>query len=90
MAEVTVRFQPTPNPNAGKFIADRPVVEGEASRSFYTMEEASGDRLAEALMKIEGVEALFMVEDFVTVTKSLEADWQALIPLVEATIRENL
>lgn len=90
MAEVTVRFQPTPNPNAGKFIVDRPVVEGEASRSFYTMEEASGDRLAEALMKIEGVEALFMVEDFVTVTKSLEADWQALIPLVEATIRENL
>lgn len=90
MAEVTVRFQPTPNPNAGKFVVDQPVVEGEASRSYYSPEEASGDRLAEALMEIEGVEALFMVEDFVTVTKSLEADWQALIPLVEATIRENL
>jgi hypothetical protein len=31
-----------------------------------------------------------MVEDFVTVTKRPEADWQELIPRVEAAIRANL
>lgn len=90
MADVMVRFQPTPNPNAGKFIADRPVVEGDASRSFFSLEDAEGDALAEALMRLEGVESLFMVEDFVTVTKAVDADWQELIPQVEETIRRLL
>ena len=42
------------------------------------------------LMALEGVASVFMVEDFVTVTKRPEADWQELIPRVEAAIRANL
>jgi len=37
---VNVRFQPTPNPNAGKFTVDRAVVEGTASKSFYGAAQA--------------------------------------------------
>ncbi|HEX7050638.1 MAG TPA: NifU N-terminal domain-containing protein [Longimicrobiales bacterium] len=90
MTDVDVRFQPTPNPNAGKFSTNRQVVDGDASRSYFTREQAQGDPLAEALMAIEGVSSLFMVDDFVTVTKLPEADWGHLIPLVEAAIRANL
>lgn len=90
MAEVTVQFQATPNPNAGKFVVDRAVVEGEASQSFFNEDDAQGNPLAEALMEVDGVDSLFMVEDFVTVTKTLDADWQELIPIVEETIRQNL
>src|SRR5690606_21783583 len=45
--ELRIRFQHTPNPNAGKFILDREVVAGGESRSFFTPEEAQGDPLAE-------------------------------------------
>jgi hypothetical protein len=80
MAGVTVRFQPTPNPNAGKFIADRTIVDGKASRSFYNAEQAAADPVAGALFELAGVASIFMVEDFVTVTKQPDADWSELIP----------
>ena len=87
---VTIRFQPTPNPNAGKFIVDREIVSGDRPRSYSTREEAAGDPLALALLELEGVASVFMVEDFVTVTKDPTADWGDLIPRVEDAIRRSL
>jgi hypothetical protein len=90
MSRPTIRFQPTPNPNAGKFTADRPVVEGKDSKSFYSADQAEPDAVARALFALPGVQSLFMVEDFVTVTKTPEADWGALIPLVENAMAEAM
>lgn len=90
MAEPSVRFQPTPNPNAGKFIVDRQVVEGKSSKSFYSAAQAAGEPVAEALFSIDGVQSLFMVEDFVTVTKAADADWSRLVPEVSAAIARNI
>ena len=86
MPETTVRFQSTPNPNAGKFILNRTVVEGSASKSFYNAEDAAGHPLASALFELEGVVSLFMVADFVTVTKTPAAPWDELIPAVQVVI----
>ncbi len=89
MTDPRVRFQATPNPNAGKFIVDRPVVEGHASRSFYSAAQAESDPLASALFAIEGVQSLFMVEDFITVTKTPGADWGRLVAEVGAVIEQS-
>ena len=86
MSEITIRFQPTPNPNAGKFTVNRPVLEGNASKSFYNAEDAAGNSLASALFELEGVASVFMVADFVTVTKTAAADWEQLVPAIEAAI----
>ena len=88
MPETNVRFQPTPNPNAGKFTVNRKVVDGKASRSFYNAEDAVDHPVASALFELEGVASVFMVDDFITVTKSPEADWQTLIPEVQAAIEQ--
>jgi hypothetical protein len=90
MAQRKVRFQATPNPNAGKFIVDRPVVAGRASKSFYSPAQAASEPMASALFAIDGVQSLFMVEDFITVTKKPEADWQKLAPEVSAVIEKSL
>lgn len=90
MSETTVRFSPTPNPNAGKFTLNRKVLEGSASRSFYNADDAADHALAAALFEIEGVASLFMVDDFVTVTKNADAPWESLIPQVQATIEQVL
>jgi NFU1 iron-sulfur cluster scaffold homolog, mitochondrial len=90
MADAAVRFQPTPNPNAGKFVAGRTVVEGKSSRSFYSAEQAAADPLAAALFELQGVASIFMVDDFVTVTKAVNADWSELIPQVTETMERVL
>jgi hypothetical protein len=90
MPDTEVRFQPTPNPNAGKFIVNRTVVEGKSSRSFYNREQASSDPMASALFGLDGVASIFMVDDFVTVTKEQAADWSELIPRVIETMEQVL
>jgi hypothetical protein len=87
---VTIRFQSTPNPNAGKFSADRRIVEGKASRSYYGAAQAAGDEVARALFALDGVASVFMVDDFVTVTKQPDAQWDALVPQVIATLERTL
>ena len=88
--ETTVRFSPTPNPNAGKFTLNRKVVEGNASKSFYNAEDAADHPLGAALFELEGVTALFMVDDFVTVTKAADASWEKLVPEVQAVMERVL
>jgi hypothetical protein len=90
MADAAVRFQPTPNPNAGKFIAGRTLVEGKSSRSFHDAGQAAADPVASALFGLDGVASIFMVEDFVTVTKRPDADWSELIPRVIDTMEQVL
>lgn len=86
---MAVRFQQTPNPNAGKFVADRRVVEGK-SKSFFNPTQAQTDPIASALFGVPGVASVFMVEDFVTVTKAPSAEWTELAPVVIATLEGAL
>jgi hypothetical protein len=90
MPDTQVRFQPTPNPNAGKFACGRTVVEGKSSRSFYDAGQAESHPIAAALFELDGVASVFMVEDFVTVTKEPAADWSELIPRVIETLERVL
>jgi hypothetical protein len=89
MSEPAVRFQPTPNPNAGKFTLDRRVVEGKSSRSYYNAGQAAADPMGAALFELDGVASIFMVDDFVTVTKTPAVEWDALTPRVIETIQRT-
>lgn len=82
--EDRVRFQETPNPNAGKFVVGRQVTPVGTSRSYYHPDEVGDDRVARALMGLAGVRSLFMVDDFITVTKTPAARWETLVdPITE-------
>lgn len=75
--DVVVRVQPTPNPNALKFVMNVPVkVEGKAT--FTRPSEAIGIRLAEDLFKIDGVRQLHFFENVVTVTYADDAEVDTL------------
>lgn len=90
MMPASVRFQNTPNPNAGKFTVDRRIVEGKASKSYYSAAQAAADPIGAALFRLEGVASLFLVEDFVTVTKHPDASWDALAPRVIDALQQAL
>lgn len=77
-----VEFQRTPNPDAGKFVVGRPVTPDGASRSFHSLSDAHDQPVARALLELDGVRSVFMVSDFVTVSKTPAASWDALAPRV--------
>lgn len=88
-AELTVTVQGTPNPNAAKFTLNRPLPD-QGSRSYFGVGEAGDDVLAVRLFEVEGVRALFMVDNFITVTKEDDASWDDLVDPIRAAIREVL
>ena len=87
--DVNITIQGTPNPNAAKFVLDRPVP-GDGSRSYFDADSAAEDALAARLFELEGVRALLFVENFITVTKADEAEWDALVKDVRTTIQAEL
>jgi hypothetical protein len=89
-AKPRITYSPTPNPAAGKFTVGRTLVEGRSGRTYDSAEAARGVPLAEALLAEEGVASVFVVADFVTVTKTPHADWKELAPRVRAVLRAVL
>jgi NFU1 iron-sulfur cluster scaffold homolog, mitochondrial len=70
----TVReIQPTPNPNAMKYILDRTICDKPAS--FYHPNEAQDHPLAAQLLAVAGVSHVMLLGDFVTVGKEPAAHW---------------
>ena len=89
MADIKITVHGTPNPSAAKFIVEGAAL-GEGSRSYFDRDAARGDRLAERLFDLAGVRALFIVDDFITVTKTEDAAWSELVSRVEETIISEL
>ena len=68
-----LEVQATPNPNAMKFVLNRPI--SEQPISFFSAEAAKDHALATKLFAIEGVTTLLLLGDFVTVNKAPDASW---------------
>src|SRR5512147_595407 len=80
-------IEPTPNPNAMKFVLKEPLTWG-ISRSYESADQANGDALAAALFDIEHVTSVFYVDHWITVTQDGKADWQDLMRKLAVPIRE--
>lgn len=80
---IQLTVQQTPNPNSVKITASESIFAGPGSTSLKRGEKTDHP-LAQALVEIEGVDNIFGMNDFVTVSKEPEADWEEIIPKVEA------
>jgi hypothetical protein len=84
MASAT--FSTTPNPNAMKFTLDSRLDQG-----FNATEPGVHDNaFVGAVMDIDGVVAVFGVNDFVTVTRQPDGDWDRIVPAVIAAAAAHL
>lgn len=86
MPFIVTEVQETPNPNALKFLLDKPIV--EQPTSFFNAAAAMGHPIAERLFAIPGVTSLLLLGDFITVNKKPESKWPPLAKAVEATLKE--
>ena len=78
------KFQSTPNPNALKCVLDRSA--GDTPRSYFRADEAAADPLASRLFAIHGVTNILINGDWITVSKSAQADWKAIRAGVEQVL----
>ncbi|MBH0155607.1 NifU N-terminal domain-containing protein [Fictibacillus sp. 5RED26] len=83
---VEFSIQPTPNPNAIKFDGSEKFLEGRLSAR---VGDESDSTLAKALLSIDGVESIFGFENFITVNKTNDSDWNELMPEIQKALEEN-
>jgi hypothetical protein len=85
MGFVVKDVQPTPNPNATKFVLDREIT--DQPLSFLNPDQGKHDPLASKLFAIQGVASVLMLGDFVTVNKESSAKWPAITRKVEEILK---
>lgn len=82
---IEITIQPTPNPNALKFIMNKDV-KTEGKVSFKTPQECKDVPLAAALFDLRGVDQIHFFQNVITVSKFSFEDWDNLEPAVQTCI----
>ncbi len=86
-----IQTEATPNPATLKFLPGQTVVEA-GSYDYRSAEDAAASPLALRLFDVKDVTGVFLGYDFVTITKSEQAesaDWQQVKPAVLGAIMEH-
>lgn len=83
-----IQTEETPNPNTLKFVPGETVL-GSETAFFINAGEAESSPLAKALFTTPHVRAVFFGSDFITITKSEDAQWAHLKPELLTTIMEH-
>lgn len=83
-------IQPTPNPNAFKFLCDQPLAKPGQTKAYAQPEHARQDVLAQGMFAIPGVETLFFCDNFVTVSMTGQADWRAVAEQVTRLLESHI
>lgn len=83
-----IQTEPTPNPATLKFLPGEDVL-GLGTADFPNAEAGQVSPLARRLFAIEGVAAVFLGSDFVTVTKDEAAEWAHIRPAILGAIMEH-
>lgn len=81
---------PTPNPNSLKFTLRKGTFIESGMESFSVPDDAEGNELGERLFKIGGVANVFILPQFLTITKTEAARWDEIVPLVERAVDDTL
>lgn len=86
-----IDIEGTPNPNSVKFVMNRTLAEN--TRSYFNVGMVAEDdtvaQVARALFAVPGVRTLMFLNDFVTVTKEANADWNTVAETVEGILTER-
>ena len=86
MAEpLVISIQATPNPNAAKLTLNRVVAaQGKTYRDAARADAA----WAKQLLAIAGVTQVFTVNNFVSITKTADADWDVIGPQAQRILQQ--
>lgn len=88
-AEILIRIQETPNPNAWKFVINKTVLtEGKATYS--NIAEAENNLLAKGLFEIPGIKQVHFFQNVITITHTFDADSNEIHAAVSSVIQTRM
>ncbi len=86
---ISIYTEMTPNPETMKFVANKLLYPGK-SIDFPDVESAGPSPLAMELFSFPFVKSVFIASNFVTLTKTPEADWDDVKPSIRQFLKEYL
>ena len=84
-----LRTRDTPNPNALQFVVNAAILDN-GNVSFANKEEAKDDKMAAALFEKPGILNVYVMENFITVTKDDKTSWVPLKDRVWKSIDDTV
>ncbi|MFC7062770.1 NifU N-terminal domain-containing protein [Halobacillus seohaensis] len=85
---MAITVEETPNPNARKFTTESLIFKGDGSVSVMPG-QTSDFEIMNQLMSLEGVDNVFGFQNFITVNRLPDTDWDVLTPKVEGVLAEH-
>jgi Fe-S cluster biogenesis protein NfuA len=76
----------TPNPETMKFVFNKMILPDEAE-DYPTKEKANASPLAKSLFEFSFVNGVFVMNNFVTITRAPEAEWHEITPIVKEFLK---
>ena len=86
---ISIYTEMTPNPETMKFVANKLLYPGK-SIDFPDIDSATPSPLAQELFGFPFVKAVFVASNFVTITRTPEADWNEIKPTIRQFLKEFL
>ena len=83
-----IQTESTPNPATLKFLPGQAVLES-GTADFPTADGAEASPLVTRIFKVPGVAGVFLGNDFVTVTKANDIEWDHIKPAILGAIMEH-
>lgn len=83
-----IQTEKTPNPATLKFLPGQTVI-ASGTAEFTSAEQTGKAPLAQRLFGIQGVKNVFFGQDFVSVGKNEDTDWNMLKPMILAALMEH-
>lgn len=87
--ELDIDIQPTPNPNALKFILNIPV-KNVGNSTYRSPSECGENHLALELFKVRGIDQLHFFENVIAITKFSYEDWDSVEVNVTKVLKEHM
>lgn len=85
MATINVYTERTPNPATMKFLVNKLLVNG--ALDYPTRDKAQESPFARELFKFNFVDGVFFASNFVTVTKTADAEWEDIEALLKEFVK---
>ncbi|SDC83088.1 NifU family protein [Niabella drilacis] len=86
---ISIYTEMTPNPETMKFVANKLLYPGK-SIDFPDVEAARPSPLATELFGFPFIKAVFIASNFVTLTKTADAEWQDVTPSIRQFLKDYL
>lgn len=77
----------TPNPNSMRVVFDTELPSGE-SFNYRKSDADQAQEPAASILKLDGIEGIYHVMNFMAVEKSGDVEWEVLVPFIEKAVEE--